>query len=103
MLIEDDQGTHWVDANAGDYLRISGSALHAHRNVSDKPAVDLIVTTSRMGRMFREIGRPFTGQPLPVTPEALAHFMEVSAQYGIRLGTPQENAAVGIDLPVFSG
>jgi quercetin dioxygenase-like cupin family protein len=103
VLIEDGQGTHWVDANAGDYVRISGSALHAHRNVSDKPAVDLIVTTARMGQLFREIGRPFTGTPLPVTPEALAHFMEVSTRHGVRLGTPAENAAVGIDLPVFAG
>jgi hypothetical protein len=103
VLIEDGQGTHWVDANVGDYVRISGSALHAHRNVSDEPAVDLIVTTARMGQLFREISRPFTGTPLPVTPEALAHFMEVSTRYGVRLGTPAENAAVGIDLPVFAG
>jgi mannose-6-phosphate isomerase-like protein (cupin superfamily) len=103
VLIETDEGTVWVDARAGDHVRVTGSALHAHRNVHAEPAVDLIVTTARMGRMFREIGRPFTGTPLPVTPEALAHFMEVSARYGIRLGTPEQNAAVGIDLPVFSG
>ena len=103
VLIETDDGTVWVDARAGDHVRVTGSALHAHRNVSDRPAVDLIVTTARMGRMFREIGRPFTGTPLSVTPRALAHFMEVSARYGVRLGTPEQNAAVGIDLPVFSG
>jgi mannose-6-phosphate isomerase-like protein (cupin superfamily) len=103
VLIETDDGTVWVDARAGDHVRVTGSALHAHRNVSDRPAVDLIVTTARMGRMFREIGRPFTGTPLPVTPRGLAHFMEVSARYGVRLGAPEQNAAVGIDLPVFSG
>ena len=103
VLIETDEGTVWVDARAGDHVRVTGSALHAHRNVSDEPAVDLIVTAARMGRMFREIGRPVTGTQLPVTPDALAHFMEVSARYGVRLGTPEQNAAVGIDLPVFSG
>jgi quercetin dioxygenase-like cupin family protein len=103
VLIETEHGLKWVDAHAGDYVRVSGSALHAHRNVSDEPAVDIIVTTARMGRAFREMGRPFTGTPLPVTPEALARFMEVSVRYGVRLGTPGENAAVGIDLPVFSG
>jgi mannose-6-phosphate isomerase-like protein (cupin superfamily) len=102
VLIETDDGPVWVDARAGDHVRVTGSALHAHRNVGDEPAVDLIVTTARLGRMFREIGRPFTGTPLPVTPEALARFMEVSARYGVRLGTPEQNAAVGIDLPVFS-
>jgi quercetin dioxygenase-like cupin family protein len=103
VLVETALGLKWVDAHAGDYVRVSGSALHAHRNVSDEPAVDLIVTTARMGRAFREMGRPFTGTPLSVTPEALARFMEVSVRYGVRLGTPAENAAVGIDLPVFSG
>jgi mannose-6-phosphate isomerase-like protein (cupin superfamily) len=60
VLIETDDGTVWVDAPAGDHVRVTGSALHAHRNVSDRPAVDLIVTTARMGRMFGEVGRPFT-------------------------------------------
>jgi len=55
-----------------------------------------------MGQMFREIGRPFTGTSLPVTPEALARFMEVSDRYAVRLGTPEQNAAVGIDSPVFA-
>lgn len=103
ILIETAEGMQWVDAQAGDYVRVAGSALHAHRNVSDKAAVDLIITTARMGRLFREIGRPVTETPMPVTPEALAHFMEVSARYGVRLGTREENAAVGIDLPVFAG
>ncbi|MGV9801594.1 cupin domain-containing protein [Mycobacterium sp. NPDC003449] len=102
VLIQTDEGTKWVDARAGDHIRVSGSELHAHRNVSNEPAVDLIVTTARMGQLFRQIARPSDGTPLPVTPEVLARFMEANAQYGVRLGTPEENAAVGIDLPVFS-
>lgn len=103
VLIKTADGMRWVDAHAGDYVRVVGSALHAHRNVSDRPAVDIIITTMRMGQLFREIGRPVTETPMPVTPEALAHFMEASARYGVRLGTREENAAVGIDLPVFAG
>jgi mannose-6-phosphate isomerase-like protein (cupin superfamily) len=37
VLIETDDGTVWVDAPAGDHVRVTGSALHAHRNVSDRP------------------------------------------------------------------
>jgi hypothetical protein len=51
-----------------------------------------------MGCFFREIGRPFTAAPQPPTPDDLIHVAEVSARYGYWNATPEENAAVGIDL-----
>jgi quercetin dioxygenase-like cupin family protein len=101
VLVETGDGLQWRDAHAGDYVRVPGDVPHAHRNVSDEPAVDLIITTPRMGRFFREIGRP-VGAP-PPTPRELGHFIETAARYGYRLGTPEENAAVGIMLPTFAG
>ena len=101
VLVETGDGLQWRDAHAGDYVRVPGDVPHAHRNVSDEPAVDLIITTPRMGRFFREIGRP-VGAP-PPTPQELGHFVETAARYGYRLGTPEENAAVGIMLPTFAG
>ncbi|WP_232007256.1 cupin domain-containing protein [Mycobacterium intermedium] len=93
----------WRDASAGDYVRIPGNVMHAHRNVTDEPAVDLIITTSRLGRFFAEIGRPVTKELQPPTAAELAKFVEASARYGYVLATPQENAAYGINMPVFSG
>ena len=84
-------------------MRIPGDVLHAHRHVTDEPAVGLIITTARLGRYFKEIGRPVTDSLKPPTPEEVAHFVEVSAKYGYVLGTPQENAAVGITMPQFAG
>jgi quercetin dioxygenase-like cupin family protein len=101
VLVETGDGLQWRDAYAGDYVRVPGDVPHAHRNVSDEPAVDLIITTPRMGRFFREIGRP-VGAP-PPTAQELGHFVETAARYGYRLGTPEENAAVGIMLPTFAG
>jgi quercetin dioxygenase-like cupin family protein len=101
VLVETGDGLQWRDAHAGDYVRVPGDVPHAHRNVSDEPAVDLIITTPRMGRFFREIGRP-VGAP-PPTPQEVGHFVETAARYGYRLGTPEENAAVGIILPTFTG
>jgi len=92
----------WRDAHAGDYIRVPGDVLHAWRNVTDQPAVDLIVTTSRLGRFFAEVGRPVTDTLGPPTPEEVANFVAVSEKYGYVLGTPEENAAVGITLPMFS-
>jgi quercetin dioxygenase-like cupin family protein len=100
VLVEEDGRLEWRDAKAGDYVRVPGSVPHAHRNLSDRPAVDLIITTPRMGRYFKEIGRP-VGAP-PPTAEEVARFVQTALRYGYRLGTPEENAAVGIDLPAFS-
>lgn len=101
VLVDDGNGLHWRDASAGDYVRIPGDVPHAHRNVSDEPAVDLIITTPRMGRFFREIGRP-VGSP-PPTPQELDHFVDTAARYGYWLGTPEDNAAVGIMLSRTTG
>jgi hypothetical protein len=68
--------------------------------VSSQPAVDLIITTPRLGRFFKEVGRP-VGAPPPTAAE-MANFVETAIRYGYRLGTPEENAAVGIELPTFN-
>jgi quercetin dioxygenase-like cupin family protein len=96
VLIEDDHGLQWHDVLAGDYVHVAGGTPHAHRNISDQPAVELVITTARLGRFFREIARP--GAQRPPTPDELAHFVEVATKYGYNLGTPDQNAAVGIEL-----
>jgi quercetin dioxygenase-like cupin family protein len=98
-LRHDTQGYKWIGAKAGDYIHIPGNAPHAWRNVSVEPAVMLMITTKRMGRFFQETGRPTTGAPQPPpTPEDLARFTAVSARYGYWNATPEENAAVGIQM-----
>jgi quercetin dioxygenase-like cupin family protein len=96
VLINSDQGLQWRDVNAGDYVHIPAGASHAHRNVSDEPAVELVMTTARLGRFFQEIARP--GATRPPTPDELAEFVTVATKYGYTLGTPEQNAAVGIAL-----
>lgn len=97
-LRHDSDGYKWIAAKAGDYIHVPGGARHAWRNVSDRPVINLIVTTKTLGRFFRESGRPATGAPQPVTPEDLARFAAISARYGYWNATPEENAAVGIHL-----
>ena len=90
------EGYEWIVGKAGDYIHVPSSARHAWRNVSSEPLVALIITTTRLGRFFQEMGRPVTDAPQPVTPEELAHFLTVAATYGHWNATPEENAAVGI-------
>jgi quercetin dioxygenase-like cupin family protein len=98
-LRHDAEGYKWITAKTGDYIHVPAGAHHAWRNVSGEPVVNLIITTKKLGRFFQEVGRPVTGAPqLPPTPEELARFAAVSAKYGYWNATPEENAAVGIDL-----
>jgi quercetin dioxygenase-like cupin family protein len=98
-LRHDTQGYKWIGAKAGDYIHVPGDAPHAWRNVSGEPVVMLMITTKRMGQFFQEVGRPATGAPQPPpTPEELARFAAVSARYGYWNATPEENAAVGIQM-----
>src|SRR6185312_14982339 len=63
VLTKSDQGLQWRDVRAGDYVHIPADVPHAHRNVSDEPAVELVVTTARLGRFFQEVARSDTRQP----------------------------------------
>jgi quercetin dioxygenase-like cupin family protein len=99
VLLPDAHGLHWRDARAGDYVRIPGGIPHAHRNVSGTPAVELIITTARLGQFFREAGRPVAAATQPPSPQEVARFVETASKYGYRLGTREQNATVGIELP----
>lgn len=100
VLVDDGLELTWREARAGDYVHVPGGVVHAHRNISDTPAVDLIVTTARLGQFFQELAGPPGQQP---TPQAMARFVELAMEYGYWLGSVQENAAVGIELPTFAG
>ena len=97
-LRHDAGGYEWVAAKAGDYIHVPAGARHAWRNVSNEPVVSLVVTSKKLGRFFREAGRPVTVPPSPVTPEGLARFAAICAKYGYWNASPEENAAIGIRL-----
>ena len=102
VLIQGPAGLEWANAHAGDYVHIPAGTPHAHRNTSTDPAVDLIITTARLGQFFTEAGRPVTGPPQPPSPADVAQFTALADRYGHTLGTPEENAAVGIEMPKFA-
>jgi quercetin dioxygenase-like cupin family protein len=92
----------WFDISEADFIHIPAGVKHAWRNNSAAPAVALITTTARLGRFFREIGIPIRSgaPPMPPNPEVIQRFISVSGRYHHWLGTPEENAGVGIQLPV---
>ena len=98
-LVAGEHGMEWVDVREGDYVQIGSGEAHALRNISEAPCIELIITNTRLGHWFEEVGRPVRGYPGPPTPDDLARLFAVSARYNYRLGTPEENLAAGILLP----
>jgi quercetin dioxygenase-like cupin family protein len=90
------QGYECIVVKTGDHLHVPSGARHGWRNVSSEPLVAFIITTTRLGQFFQEVGRPVVSTPQPVTAEDLAHYETVSAKYGYWNASPEENAAVGI-------
>jgi quercetin dioxygenase-like cupin family protein len=87
----------------GDIFHIPGNTKHAWRNRSPEPGVAIIVTTPQLGSFFREVGRPLAreGQPLAApTREQIQHFLITSQKYGYWNATPEENAEIGLTIPM---
>ncbi|SRR5581483_4852251 len=100
VLSQGDNGFEWLTAHEGEFVHVPGNAKHAFRNTSGSPVVQLM-TTPKIGRFFREIGRPVSvgAPPRPPTPGELQHFAKVAAEYGYWNASPEENAAIGIPFP----
>ena len=91
----------WVRINPGDIFHVPGNARHGFRNPGRQCAVMTIVSTSKIGRFFQEVGtRAVQGAyNTPPSREAIQRFLKVSERYGYWNATPEENARVGLTLP----
>lgn len=89
----------WSIARAGNVVAIPADIKHALRNTSSSPATTVLVTQDQLYAFFREIAKPLDGQPgTPPSPEELQQLFVAAAKYGYWMGSPDENAAIGINL-----
>jgi quercetin dioxygenase-like cupin family protein len=88
-------GFAWLEMNAGDFWHVPQGIRHAWKNQSNEPAVAIMVTTSRLGRFFQEVGRPVAADAFPTPPSAadVQRLVEIAARYDHWLANAQENAA----------
>jgi quercetin dioxygenase-like cupin family protein len=86
--IEGHLGGEWSRLVAGDVRHVPGHARHAWQNVSRGPAEMYLVSTGTIARFFREIA---------AQPDA---FLGISERYGYWNATPEENAEIGLTVPV---
>ena len=100
VLSEKDGKSHWIAAGPGDFIEVPSGAKHGFRNRSQHPVVQLITTTSKLGRFFQEIGRPIPegSNGNPPSLERVQELVRLGERYGYWLATPEENAAAGISL-----
>ena len=93
-------GNGWTTASAGEVVAIPGDVRHALRNTSSRPAITVLVTKSDLYKFFREVAKPVdpNRRPAPPTPDVVRELFAVSARYGFWMGSPEENAAIGLEL-----
>jgi quercetin dioxygenase-like cupin family protein len=83
----------------GDFIHIPAGVKHAWRNRSIEPMSALITCTAKLGRALQEMGQlASTLGPRFPSPAAIRRIAEISERYGHWLGSPEENAAVGMPL-----
>jgi quercetin dioxygenase-like cupin family protein len=92
VLVQTSVGLEWKKLRPGDFIHVSGGTKHAWRNRSSEPILALVTCTARLGRALREMAQ------VPPSPEAVQRLTEISQRYGYWLGSPEENASVGIVL-----
>lgn len=101
-LVHSTEGFEWIRIEPGDVFHVPGGAKHAFRNRGQAPAVMFVISTSRIGRFFQEIGTPVVAGDRPSGPPAIAviqRFLETAERYGYWNALPEENARIGISLP----
>lgn len=97
--IEAMRDDRWITLRRNDIFDVPGGLRHAWRNVSNAPASTVFVVPMKLARFFRDAGRPLAAvKPGPLTPEEIQRFLELTHAYGYWVGSPADNAAVGLSL-----
>jgi quercetin dioxygenase-like cupin family protein len=90
----------WTTVGVGDVVTIPGDTKHAWRNSSSLPATVIIVTTSKMYEFLNEITQPFDldQSATPSTAGDIQEIFRAAARYEYWMGSPEENAAIGLNI-----
>jgi quercetin dioxygenase-like cupin family protein len=91
----------WTTIGAGDTVTIPGNTKHALRNSSPFPTTMVVVTTAKLYEFFHEVTKPFDPgrSATPPTPKEIQELLRATEGYGYWMGSPEENAAIGLVAP----
>ena len=89
----------WHSLSAGHAVTVASGVKHALRNTSSAPSAVIAVTEHGLYEFFREIAKPAQqGSTTPPSPDEMQGLFAVAAKYSYWMGSPEENAAIGIKL-----
>ena len=96
----DESASGWQTATSGDVVTIAGGVKHALRNAGDTAVSAILVGDGQLERFFHELAVPLgSGDTPPApTPDVMQKLYEVAARYEYWIGSPQDNASIGIVL-----
>jgi len=57
-LVVADKDFTWVSVGPGQTFHVPPNAKHGWRNAGPAPAVMIVISTSTMGRFFKDVGKP---------------------------------------------
>jgi quercetin dioxygenase-like cupin family protein len=91
--IESLRGDRWEELGPGDIIDVRDGARHAWRNSSRTAATIICVTTTKMARFLQDVSAA------GASPEEQAErFLRLVRANGYWLASPEENAAIGLDV-----
>jgi len=101
---QDGDASGWQTATIGDVVTIAGGVKHALRNSGDTAVTSILVGDGQLERFFHELAVPLgPGEAPPVpTPEVMQKLFEVAARYKYWIGSPQDNASIGIPAASYT-
>jgi quercetin dioxygenase-like cupin family protein len=90
----------WSATQAGGVLAIPGKVKHALRNTSSTPTTVILVAQEELYNFFRSIAQPFEAGQMPAPPSAedMQQLLAAAVKYHYWMGSPEENATIGISL-----
>ena len=91
------EGQGWKLVRAGEVIAVAGNVKHALRNSSTEGAVSIAITDAQLYHFFRELS-VVAGQPIPGPVEQIQKLVGTAARYEYWLGSPEENAEIGVVL-----
>lgn len=99
LEVYQENGEGWRSVPAGHALAVVPGVKHALRNTSSAPSAAIAVTEHGLYEFFREVAKPAQqGPATPPSPEDMQRLFAVAAKYSYWMGSPEENAAIGIKL-----
>ena len=91
-----DAKPRWQNLDTGQSVLLADGVRHALRNTTSQQADLVLVTNNRLGRFFRDAGRPvMPGDACqPPSPDDITRIQQVSEAYGYWQASPGESDAV---------